>query len=395
MRVAIVHYWLVNRRGGERVVEALCELFPQADLFALVADRKTLSSELQKHRLTTSFLQKLPGSRKWHRHMLPLYPLAVEQLDLRGYDLVISSESGPAKGVLTGPETCHICYCHTPMRYLWNMYHEYLSGSGLGSLGKLAFGLTAHYLRLWDQASAARVDHFVANSHTVAARIRKYYRRDAEVIYPPVDVIGGQAAGHTESYYLVVGQLANYKRIDLAIAACNNLARELRVVGVGEEYQRLRRIAGGTVRFLGTISDEEVRKQYAQCRALLFPGEEDFGIVPVEAQASGRPVIALGKGGAMETVVGMDGDEPTRPEQSTGVFFEEPTASALVEAIRKFEAVEHRFSPCFIRDHAEQFDKQHFLNKMGTFVAEKIEEYREPRKPWRVQACAAAGDRGR
>ena len=377
MRVALVHYWFVNRRGGERVVEALCELFPQADLFALVADHKTLSAELQEHKLTTSFLQRLPGSRKWHRHMLPLYPLAVEQFDLRGYDLVISTESGPAKGVLTSPETCHICYSLTPMRYIWNFYQEYKDSSGLGPVRKTIFGLTAHYVRLWDYASAARVDHFAAISQGVAARVRKYYRREAEVIYPPVDVTAGQPCGNIEDYYLVVGQLVNYKRVDLAIEACNHLGRALRIVGVGEEYQRLRRIAGKTVSFLGALSDEEVQKQYSKCRALLFPGEEDFGIVPVEAQASGRPVIAFGKGGASETVIGADPEGLSGPQRSTGVFFREQSIDSLVEAIRKFETVEHQFSPIFIRAHSEQFDKKHFLKKMGSFVAEKLGDYRE------------------
>jgi glycosyltransferase involved in cell wall biosynthesis len=376
MRVALVHYWFVSRRGGERVVEALCELFPQADLFALVADRNVLSPELQKHKLTTSFLQNLPGSRKWHRHMLPLYPLAVEQFDLREYDLVISTESGPAKGVLTAPETCHICYCLTPMRYIWNFYHDYKDGSGLGALTKPVFALTAHYARLWDVASAARVDHFAAISHPVAARVRKFYRRDAEVIYPPVDVSQAEVSANPEDYYLVVGQLVNYKRVDLAIQACNRLGRTLRIVGAGEEFGRLRRMAGGTVTFLGSLSDAEVQQQYGRCRALLFPGEEDFGIVPVEAQACGRPVIAFGKGGARDTVIAADLDL-SPPQQSTGMFFAEQTVDSLVEAILRFEAHEHNFSPRFIRSHAEQFDKQHFLRRMGAFVAEKLDEHRE------------------
>jgi glycosyltransferase involved in cell wall biosynthesis len=261
-----VHYWFVSRRGGERVVEALCELFPQADLFALVADRKTLSPELQKHTLTTSFLQGIPGSTKWHRHLLPLYPLAVEQFDLRGYDLVISTESGPAKGVLTSPDTCHICYCFTPMRYLWSSYQDYMNGSGLGPMRRFAYTLTAHYGRLWDQASAARVDYFAAISQNVAARIRKYYRRDAKVIYAPVDVIGAPLCGTVEDYYLVVGQLVGYKRVDLAIEACNRLRRPLRVVGAGEEYRRLRRMAGATVSFLGALSDREVAALVAHLR---------------------------------------------------------------------------------------------------------------------------------
>jgi glycosyltransferase involved in cell wall biosynthesis len=381
MRVAIVHYWFVTRRGGERVVETLCELFPQADLFALLADPTTFSPQLQKHKLTTSFLQKLPASRKWHRHLLPLYPLAVEQFDLRGYDLVISLESGPAKGVITAPETCHVCYCLTPMRYVWNFYHDYRNGSGLGLFTKPVFGLTAHYVRLWDQASAARVDHFAAISHAVAARVRKYYRREAEVIYPPVDVARAPAFGSTEDYYLVVGQLVNYKRVDLAIAACNQLGRHLRVVGTGEELKRLEPMAGKTVDFLGALSDEAVQEQYAHCRALLFPGEEDFGIVPVEAQACGRPVIAYAKGGVRDTIIPAEAEGSEGTERSTGIFFRDQQADSMVGAILNFEAVEHRFSPDFIRAHAEQFDKTHFLEEMKAFLEEKVENYRETTRP--------------
>lgn len=375
MRVAIVHYWFVGRRGGERVIEALCELFPQADLFTLVADRGTLSPELKKHKLTTSFLQDLPGARRVHRYLLPLYPLAVEQFDLRGYDLVISSESGPAKGVLTSPDTCHVCYCLTPMRYLWNFYHDYKEGSNLGMLGKAAFGLSAHYARLWDLASAARVDHFAAISNAVAARVRKYYRRPAEVIYPPVDVASRQIVGSADDYYLVVGQLVNYKRVDLAIQACNQLQRSLRIVGVGEEYKRLKRLAGDTIEFLGHLTDEEVQEQYARCRALLFPGEEDFGLVPVEVQACGRPVIAFGKGGARETVIGAGPDPTDYSDGMTGVLFSQQSVESMAEAILRFEALEARFSPTRIRAHAEQFDKAHFKRKMEAFLLEKLAEH--------------------
>lgn len=375
MRVAIIHYWFVSHRGGERVVEALGELFPQADLFALVAEPNALAPELRKHKLSTSFLQRLPGSRKWHRYMLPLYPLAIEQFDLRGYDLVISLESGPAKGVITYPETCHVCYCLTPMRYLWNFYQHYKKGSGLGVITKPFFTLTAHYARLWDFASAARVDHFGAISRAVAARVKKYYRREAEVIYPPVDVGAAQPSGISEDYYLVVGQLVSYKRVDLAIEACNRLHRPLRIVGMGEEYRHLRRRAGSSVSFLGSLSDAEVRDQYSRCRALLFPGEEDFGMVPVEAQAAGRPVIAFGKGGACETVLGVGADDDARPERSTGVLFREQTVDSMVNAILQFEADEHCYSRAFIRAHAAQFDRKHFLDKMSNFLAEKLAEH--------------------
>jgi glycosyltransferase involved in cell wall biosynthesis len=377
LRVAIVHYWFVSRRGGERVIDALCELFPNADLFALVADPGGLSPTMRKHKLTTSFLQKFPGSRRFHRHMLPLYPLAVEQFDLRGYDLVISQESGPAKGVLTDPETCHICYCHTPMRYIWDFYHEYKNGSGLGFTKKAIFGLTAHYARIWDQLSASRVDRFVAGSQNAKRRISKTYRRDSEVIYPPVDVGDAYIAESTEDYYLVVGQLAAYKRVDLAIEACNSLGRELRIVGVGEEYKRLKRLAGPNVSFLGGLSDVELRAQYAHCRALLFPGQEDFGIVPVEAQAFGRPLIAFGKGGALETVIGVCDGELVVPEQATGVFFREQSAMSLAQAIISFEKMEQRFSPNFIRTHAGQFDKQHFLDNMSQFIATALNDHRQ------------------
>lgn len=376
LRIAIVHYWFVSRRGGERVIDALCELFPQADLFALIADPSGLSPLMRKHKLTTSFLQKVPGARKFHRFMLPLYPLAVEQFDLRGYDLVISQESGPAKGVLTDPDTCHISYCHTPMRYIWDFYHDYKNRSGLGRTKKALFSLTAHYARIWDQQSAARVDCFLAGSQNAARRIRKYYRREAEVIYPPVDVVGAEPSNQIEDYYLSVGQLVSYKRFDLAIEACNKLGRQLHVVGVGEEYKRLKRLAGPTVKFLGSLSDAELWKQYANCRALLFPGEEDFGIVPVEAQAFGRPVIAFGRGGALETVIGLSTLGAVQPEQSTGVFFSEQSLESLAEAITCCEGIEHRFSPSYIQNHAQQFDKRHFLKSMGSFLGDVVTRYR-------------------
>lgn len=377
MRVAIIHYWFMNRRGGERVVEALCELFPQADIFTLIAEPEHIGPALENHKLTTSFLQRLPGARHWYRHALPIYPMALEQFDLSDYDLVISSESGPAKGVLTNARTCHICYCHTPMRYLWDFYHDYKDASGLGPARRSLFRIATHYARLWDHASASRVDHFIANSNNVAYRIRKLYRREAEVIYPPVDVQKGYLSSTPDEYYLVVGQLVTYKRVDLAIQACNKLRRPLRIVGRGEDYKQLRRIAGNTIEFLGALTDDEIRRQYAECRALLFPGEEDFGMVPVEAQSFGRPVIAFGAGGALETVIGAY-DIRVIPDAATGVFFHEQSSDALASAIQYFEALEPSFSPYFIRQHAQQFDKKHFLENMGNFVVETIKDFNEP-----------------
>jgi glycosyltransferase involved in cell wall biosynthesis len=370
LRVAIVHYWFVGLGGGERVVEALAEMFPQADLFALVADPDTMSPSLREHRLTTSFLQRIPGSRRWYRHLLPLQPLALEQLDLTGYDLILSSESGPAKGVLSKSSACHICYCHSPMRYLWDMYPQYRRSLSLLTGG--VFSLTAHYLRMWDLASASRVDHFVANSRNVAGRIRKHYRREASVIYPPVNVDSGRSSGKIEDYYLVVGRLIDYKRVDIAIQACNRLNRKLRIIGEGDQYKRLRNLAGATVQFLGRLDDHQLMENYSGCRALLFPGEEDFGIVPVEAQSCGRPVIAFGRGGALETVKALNDAELSSPETATGVFFFEQSVDAMVHAIQVFESVEPRFSPSFIRSHVERFNVSRFKAEMQRFIDDSL-----------------------
>jgi glycosyltransferase involved in cell wall biosynthesis len=373
LRVALVHYWLVNRRGGERVLQVLAEMFPQADIFTLVLDRNSLAEPLRTRKITPSFLQKLPEVSRYYRKLLPLFPIALEQFRLDAYDLVISSESGPAKGVITPARTCHICYCHSPMRYLWDLFHQYREG--VGRLSRALFTLSANYLRMWDLATASRVDHFVANSENVALRIRKHYRREAKVIYPPVDVSAGCVSNCVDDYYLVVSQLVEYKRVDLAIQACKRLGRPLRIIGDGEEYRRLRGLAGPTVQFLGYLPDEAVHENYAHCRALLFPGEEDFGMVPVEAHSFGRPVIAYGRGGALETVKGFFVGGPPQPESATGVFFGEQSVQSLVEAIQVFESVEPQFSPAFIRAQAVSFDVSRFQKEMGEFVLEKMSRF--------------------
>lgn len=368
LRVAIVHYWFVGYTGGEQVVNALAEMFPQADLFALVAKRECLPPSLRSRKLRTSFLQKIPGSRRWHRHFLPLQPFALEQLDLSNYDLVISSESGPAKGIVTSSSTCHICYCHSPMRYIWDMYHPYRKG--MGGLVGVIFSLTAHYVRLWDLATASRVDHFVANSEYVASRIRKHYRRDSSVIHPPVDVAAGYLSDRIDDYYLIVNRLIDYKRVDVAIEACKRLGRRLRVVGDGDQYKRLRQIAGPETEFVGHLSNRDLHEAYAHCRALIFPGEEDFGIIPVEAQSFGRPVIAYGRGGALETVIDLTHDEPLGPETSTGIFFAEQQPESLLEAMLTFESMESRFNPNLIRSSAQRFDVSQFKARMGEFIGQ-------------------------
>jgi glycosyltransferase involved in cell wall biosynthesis len=377
LRVALVHYWYVRRRGGERVLEVLGDMFPHADIFMLVYDEAGLTDSIKAHKVTGSFLQKLPHATRYHRALLPFYPLALEQLRLDEYDLVVSQESGPAKGVITRADTCHICYCHTPMRYLWDMYHEYLSMAPFGFVGKGFYSLACHYVRQWDYATAARVDHFVASSQNGARRIRKYYGRGSDVIYPPVDLDSFSVSDAHDDFYLVVSPLVAYKRVDLAVEACNALGRRLIVIGDGPQKSELLKMAGPTVTFLGFQTDEVVREHYGRCRAFLFPGEEDIGLTPIEAQASGRPVIAYGRGGALETVAGFYPGEDVNPEEATGVFFAEQSADALMEAILGFETVESKFSPTLIRAQAERFDVAHFREQLGNFIAEKVHEFRD------------------
>jgi glycosyltransferase involved in cell wall biosynthesis len=373
-RIAIVQYWFVSRGGGEKVVEALAEIFPDADIFALVVNPDELPASLQSRRIRTSFLQKVPGARKFHRHFLLLHPTALEQFDLSGYDLVISSESGPAKGVITSAKTCHVCYCHSPMRYLWDLHSEYRAS--MNPLVSSVYSCASTWLRVWDLATAARVDAFVANSHFVASRIRKIYRRESAVIYPPVETTVATVQRQPGDYYLCVGRLVSYKRVDLAIQACSRMNRRLKVVGDGPELKRLHKMAGPTVEFSKFESSENLRKSFAGCRALLFPGEEDFGIVPVEAQSFGRPVIAYGSGGSLETVRGCWPDEPLE-SRHTGLFFGEQTVDSLEKAILQFESVEARFSPDAVGAHAQRFDSTRFKAEMQRYLTQIYGEFQE------------------
>jgi len=363
LRVAIVHYWLVRMRGGEKVVEALCEMYPGADIYTHVYAPSAISDTINRHLVSTSFIQRLPGAERHYQKYLPLMPLAVEQLDLSDYDLVLSSESGPAKGVIAPGHALHICYCHSPMRYAWDLYHEYARDTG--RVTRMFMRPLMHYLRMWDFASSARVDYFIANSKNVANRIAKHYRRKASVIHPPVDVDAFYLASEREDYYLVVGQLVPYKRADLAVAAFNRLGKPLVVIGDGPHFGRLKKEAGPTVRMLGWQPNSVIRDYYARCRALVFPGEEDFGIVPVEAMASGRPVLAYGKGGARETV----------REGVTGMFFEEQTPQSLIEAVRRFEALESTFSSERIALHAKRFSKERFKDSMRGTIGLLMEQH--------------------
>ncbi|MBA3914622.1 MAG: glycosyltransferase [Acidobacteriales bacterium] len=393
MRIAIVHYWLVSRRGGERVIEALAELFPHADIYTLVFDPDRMGGPLASRPVKTSFVQRIPGAKRHYQKLLPLFPLALESFDLSGYDLVISSESGPAKGVLTGARTCHVCYCHTPMRYLWDMYGEYRRQAPGGALGRLFFSLVTHYLRMWDLASASRVDYFVANSYNVANRIAKTYRRSAEVIYPPVAVDKFAPQREAGDFYLVVSQLVGYKRVDIAIEACNRLQRKLVVIGDGEEFARLKRLAGPTVQMLGWQGEEVLKDHYARCRALLFPGEEDCGITPVEAQASGRPVIAFGRGGVLETVQGWFAGEPhTSGEERSGIFFSAPTAESLMAAMQEWENHEYQFNPQKIQEHAQQFSTERFKSEILALLRRALGEFWLQRSSVRRDSVCSTSD---
>jgi glycosyltransferase involved in cell wall biosynthesis len=356
MKVAIVHYWLVGMRGGEKVVEALAEMYPQADIFTHVYVPEMISEKIREHRIIPTFINALPRASKMYKTYLPLMPLALEQCDLRGYDLVISSESGPAKGVIPPAEALHVCYCHTPMRYIWNMYHDYRDGAG--RVTRMMMPALSHYLRMWDVSTAARVDSFVANSETVAKRIRRYYGADSVVIHPPVDTNSFSIAppSELEDYYLMAGELVSYKRPDLAVRAFNELKLKLVVIGGGDMLDEVRRLAGPTVTVLGAQPFDVLRRHYAKCRALIFPGEEDFGMVPVEAMASGRPVIAFGRGGAVETVA----------KGLSGVFFAEQTLESISLAVKELDKIE--IDPAKIAAHAERFGKDHFFRKMREHI---------------------------
>jgi len=396
MKIALVHDWLTGMRGGEKCLEALCEIYPEADLFTLVHVPGSTSPTIENRQIVTSALQKIPGIKRWYRFFLPLMPTAIEALDLSAYDLVISSSHCVAKGALTRPEALHISYMHTPMRYVWDQWPAYF-GSG-NSAYRLFVAPLLNYMRTWDVASSARVDRYVANSSFVARRIRKYYRRRSTVIHPPVDTDFFDIDGPHGDYYLMVAAMVPYKGVDLAIEAFNAMQKPLMIVGDGHMRRKLMARAGRTIEFTGRISDEELRKCYAGCRAVVLPGAEDFGIVPLEAQACGRPVIALGRAGVLDTVHPLNrrpsflsgGPRPggTAP---TGVFFYAYRSEALQSAVQYFEENEHVFEPEKLREHARRFNREIFKDKMRQLVDATIAAREEG--SWHLDDRADLGKR--
>lgn len=363
MKVAIVHEWLTIYGGSERVTEIFHEIFPEAPIYCLVYDEETMPDRFKNYDIRPTFVQKLPFAKKKYKAYLPIMPRAYEELDLTEYDLVISSSSACAKGVITRSDAMHICYCHTPTRYLWEFYYEYVKN--MGKLKKIIISMFIHKLRIWDRLAADRVDKFVANSNYISGRIFKYYRKQSKVIFPPVNTHLYNISDINENYYLIVSRLVTYKRVDLAIEAFNKLNLPLIIVGDGPEAEKLKKMANSNIKFLGRLSDEEIRTYYSKCKAFVFPGEEDFGITPVEAQASGRPVIAYGKGGALDTVI----------DNKTGVFFYKQTVDSLITAIERFELNGVEYTNNEIKAYSEKFSVDRFKEEFTNYLKLNVDNF--------------------
>ncbi|MGV3561017.1 glycosyltransferase family 4 protein [Larkinella arboricola] len=366
-KIALIHEWLVTYAGSESVVEQILALYPQSDLFTLVDFLPDSQRPLiQNKTATTSFIQKLPWAKKKYRSYLPLMPLAVEQFDVSAYDVVISSSHAVAKGVLTGPNQLHICYCHSPMRYAWDLYHQYLNESGLktGFSGAIA-KLILHYIRLWDYQSAQRVDHFVANSRYIARRIKKVYGREAHVIHPPVNTRQFALCEQKDNYYLTASRMVPYKKINLIVEAFATMPdKRLVVAGDGPDFEKIKRLATPNIELVGYQSNDALVAYMQKAKAFIFAAEEDFGIMPVEAQACGTPVLAYGKGGVLDSVI----------DQKTGLFFDRQDVTSLTECVQRFERTADQFDPFIIHQHAQTFSNENFRLAFEHYVADKIRE---------------------
>ncbi|MDI6619040.1 MAG: glycosyltransferase family 4 protein [Clostridiales bacterium] len=369
MKIAIVHDWLTDMGGAERIIINFKEIYPSAPIYTSIYNPDKLDDTLKNINVKTSFLQDRKGARENHQKYFPLMPMAFESFDLNKYDVILSSSTSCAKGVITKPETMHVCYCNTPMRYAWEFYYQY--AQNVSGLKKIFLKYFMNYMRIWDNVSSYRVDYFIANSENVAKRIWKHYRRESVVIHPPVRCNLFTLDNIDEDYFLVVSRLVPYKRIDLAVQAFNEMKLPLVIIGEGSERKKLEYMANDNIKFLGRKPDDIIKKYYSRCRAFIFPGEEDFGITPLEAQASGRPVIAYGKGGALETVI----------EGETGVFFREQTVESLKAAVEIF--LESSFEKDLIRKHAEAFDEEIFKSKIKDYIDECYKDFKTQKK-WKI-----------
>jgi glycosyltransferase involved in cell wall biosynthesis len=369
VKVALVHDWLTGTRGGEKVLEVFCELFPQADLYTLIYLPEKVSPSLRCAKVYCSWINRLPKIQNYYRYCLPFFPHAVERFSLRDYDFVLSSSHCVAKGIVPG-RALHIAYVHSPMRYIWDQHDAYFVTDS-SWISQAGMALCRSYLQQWDIRSSDRVNFFIANSNNVAAKIRKLYNREAAVIYPPVDLDRFELSTQREPYYLIVSALVPYKRLDIAIDAFNRLNLPLKIAGEGPLRNRLEKKARPNIEFLGWVSDQRLASLYASCQALIFPGEEDFGIVPLEAQACGRPVIAYGKGGTLETVVSLDTGGSAR---ATGIFFTDQTAESLMAAVRVYQANRDGFEPAEIRQHVCRFSRDRFKAQISAYIEARLRD---------------------
>ena len=364
MKVAIVHYWLINMRGGEKMLESLLDLYPEADIFTHVYDPSQISESIKSHKVYTSHINKLPFAKKLYQFYMPLMPTALMEFNLQQYDLVISSEAGPAKGVVANPNACHLCYCHSPMRYLWDMYHEYFREASFPV--RFFMKRIIPSLRIWDITSSNLVDRFVTNSNFVAKRIKRIYNRSAEVIFGPAPIDHYlKNERKPEDFYLFFGQITSYKRLDIALEACISSGRKLVVAGGGASKKDIKKYSkSGLVRFTGRVSDDEAAKLFASARALLYPGIEDLGLIPIEANAAGCPVIAFRQGGALDTV----------KENVTGIFFDEQSPASLIKALNDFEKMEEEDvfkNRDVFNEHVKQFSPEAFRERVLKIIEER------------------------
>ncbi|MDP8262016.1 MAG: glycosyltransferase [Candidatus Ancaeobacter aquaticus] len=373
MKVALVHDWLNGMRGGEKVLEILCDIFPDAPIYTLFCDKDKLSQKLRERKIHTSILQKYPLVKRYYRYYLPLYPYAVKHIDVSEYDLIVSVSHCIAKAVKKRSDALHICYCNTPMRYVWGFADQYF---GTGIKRKI-INSTLNKLQKWDYATSGNVDFYIANSYNIKKRIYRCYQREADkVIYPPCDTDYFSPSDDSADYYLLVSALVPYKKIDIAVEAFNVLGYPLKIIGTGPEEQKLHKKAKSNITFLGWQSDEEVRDHYRKCKAFIFPGEEDFGIVPLEAQACGRPVIAYGQGGVTETVIphekGYVPRDMSIKGESTGILFENQTVKSLIDAVELFKQVSNDFNKENMRKHALSFSRQRCMDELRSYIDDKI-----------------------